>query len=219
MTDIKIKALIWDFDGVLIDSEPFHIEAEIETLKHYGVRLTRSIALEYLGVKLDDYFSDLADRFKIEAPVDEMITSHYNTLIRYYSEVFPLVPHAVEVLDELRGGYVMSVATSREKQLAGMAMERFSLFKYFGPVVYGDDVKQGKPDPEPFLTAAKQMGVSPGSAVVVEDSTSGVKAAVGAGMIVIVRLADYNRDLDFSLADYTVEDLREIPGLLKHLNE
>jgi beta-phosphoglucomutase-like phosphatase (HAD superfamily) len=215
---MKIKAVIWDFDGVLIDSEPHHIEAETETLKHFGFRLTRSVALEYLGVKLEDYFSDIADRFNINASVDEMISSHYNTLIRYYREVFPLVPHAVEVLEELKSGYIMSVATSREKQLARLAMERFSLLKYFGSVVYGDDVKQGKPDPEPFLTVAKQMDVSPESAVVVEDSSSGVKAAIDAGMIVIVRLASYNRDLDFSSSDYTVEDLREIPPLLKQIN-
>ncbi len=218
MNYMKIKAVIWDFDGVLIESEPHHIDAETETLKQYGFRLTRSVALEYLGVKLEDYFSDIVDRFRIDASLDEMISNHYNTLIRYYREVFPLVPYAVEVLEELKGGYLMSVATSREKQLARLAMDRFSLLKYFGPVVYGEDVKQGKPDPEPFLTAAKLMDISPGSAVVVEDSTSGVKAAKDAGMVVIARIASYNRGLDFSSADYTIEDLREIPPLLKRLN-
>ncbi len=218
MNNMKIKAVIWDFDGVIIESEPHHIDAETETLKQYGFRLTRSVALEYLGVRLEDYFSDIADRFRIDAPVDEMISRHYNTLIRYYREVFPLVPYAVEVLETLKGRYIMSVATSREKQLARLAMDRYSLLKYFGHVVYGEDVNRGKPDPEPFLTAAKLMGISPGSAVVVEDSTSGVKAAKDAGMVVIVRIASYNRELDFSSADYTVEDLREIPPLLKRLN-
>ena len=218
MTDMKIKAVIWDFDGVLIDSEPYHIDAETETLKQYGFRLTRSVALEYLGVRLEDYFSDIAGRFRIDAPVDEMISNHYNTLIRYYREVFPLVPHAVEVLEELNGKFLMSIATSREKQLARLAMDRFSLLKYFGPVIYGEDVKKGKPDPEPFLTAAKQMDVLPESAVVIEDSTSGVKAAIDAGMTVIARIDSYNRELDFSSADHTVEDLRDIPPLLKRLN-
>ena len=218
MTNKKIKAVIWDFDGVLIDSEPYHIDAEIETFKQYGFRLTRSVALEYIGIRLEDYFSDIAERFLIDAPVDEMIRSHYNTLIRYYREVFPLVPYAVEVLEELKTGYIMGMATSREKQLARLAMDRFSLHKYFGHVVYGDDVEQGKPDPEPFLTAAKWMDISPGYAVVVEDSTSGVKAAIDAGMFVIARIASYNRDMDFSYADFTVKDLREIPPLLKKLN-
>lgn len=218
MNNMKIKAVIWDFDGVIIDSEPYHFVAETETLKQYGFRLTWSVALEYLGVKLEDYFSDIADRFRIDAPLDEMISSHYNTLIRYYREVFPLVPYAVEVLEEMKGRFLMSIATSREKQLASLAMDRFSLLKYFGSLVYGEDVKQGKPDPEPFLMAAKQMDVLPGSAAVVEDSTSGVKAAKDAGMVVIVRIASYNRELDFSSADYTVEDLREIPPLLKQIN-
>jgi HAD superfamily hydrolase (TIGR01509 family) len=218
MTDMKIKAVIWDFDGVIIDSEPHHIDAETETLKQYGFSLSRSVALEYLGVKLKDYFSDLANRFSIDAPVDEMIRNHYNTLIRYYREVFPLVPNAVEVLEDLKDRFLMSIATSREKQLARLAMDRFSLLKYFDSIIYGEDVKQGKPNPEPFLKAAKQMEVLPGSAVVIEDSTSGVKAAKDAGMVVIVRIASYNRELDFSPADYTVEDLREIPPLLKRLN-
>jgi len=214
---MNISAIIWDLDGVLIDSEPYHIEAEIETMGQYGIRLTHSIAKEYLGVKLEDYFTDIVSRFGVSIPAGEMIKKHYNTLIRYYKAVFPLTPHAVEVLKQLKGQYLMGIATSSEKKLARLALERYSLLPYFKTVIYGEDVKFGKPNPEPFFTVSSRLKVDPGSVVVVEDSISGIRAGKKAGMYVIARKALHNNDLDFSSADFVVDDLREIPALLKQL--
>lgn len=211
---MKNIAIIWDLDGVLIDSEPYHIEAEIETLKQYGVKLSLSVLKEYLGVKLEDYFSDLVRRLGKNLPLKEMIRKHHSTLDRYYREVFPLTPHAVEVLEQLQHQYLMGIATSRESDLAKLALERFSLLQYFGAVIYGEDVKHGKPDPEPFLKVSALLDVEPESAVVIEDAVSGFDAAKKAGMNVIARKAPHNSDLDFSSADFIIEDLREIPALL-----
>ena len=212
---MKIKAIIWDLDGVLIESELYHIQAEMETFKHYGIKLTLPIAKEYFGIKLEDYFQDIVRRYKKRVPVREMIREHYNTLKRYYGEVFPIIPHAIEVLGDLKNEYPMAIATSREKELAQMVLNRYSLFTYFKTIVYGEDVENGKPNPEPFLKASAQLQVEPHSIVAVEDAISGFKAARRAGMYVIARKAQHNRDLDFSTADYVVSDLREIPHLLR----
>jgi HAD superfamily hydrolase (TIGR01509 family) len=211
----KIKAIIWDLDGVLIESEPYHIQAEMETFKRYGIKLTLPIAKEYFGIKLEDYFHDIVRRFKLHIPVREMIREHYNTLKRYYGEVFPIIPHAIEVLRILQDEYPMAIATSREKELAQMVLNRFSLYTYFKTIVYGEDVENGKPHPEPFLKASAQLQVEPHSIVVVEDAISGFTAARKAGMYVIARKAQHNSDLDFSAADHVVSDLREIPHLLR----
>jgi HAD superfamily hydrolase (TIGR01509 family) len=214
---MKINAIIWDLDGVLIDSEPYHMDAEIETFTQYGIHVPSSILKEYFGIKLENYFTDIVKRFKKEIPVEEMIHTHYETLKRYYSEVFPLTSHALDVLGQLQLQYSMGMATSREKELAIIVLKRFSLFPYFSSIIFGDDVAHGKPHPEPFIKVSSQLKVNPKTAVVIEDAVSGFIAAKKAGMFVIAREAEHNRDMDFSRADYVVEDLREIPLLLKKI--
>ncbi len=216
---MKIEAIIWDLDGVLIDSESYHIEAEIETFKEFGIELPIPVAKEYFGVKLEDYFSDIVKRYKKNIPIHEMIARHYDTLIRYYREVFPITSGAFEALGDLQDRYRMAIATSREKELAVIALERFSLFGFFETIVYGEDVRSGKPDPEPFLTACTRLNTKPYLCVAVEDSVSGVAAAKRAGMLSIVRKARHNADLNFSNADYAINGLREIPSLLQKIEQ
>jgi HAD superfamily hydrolase (TIGR01509 family) len=215
----NVGAIIWDFDGVLVDSEPFHIEAEFETARRFGIPLTMAVAKQYFGLKLEDYFRDIARRYGSDINVDDMINEHYETLRRYYREVFPLVPHAIDVLGMLKGSFFMAVGTSREKELAMLALERFSLVRFFDTIVFGDEVKRGKPDPEIFLSAASRLGCAPEETVVVEDAESGFKAARDAGMRLIAREGAHNADSDFSMADFVVKDLREIPPLLMENRE
>jgi HAD superfamily hydrolase (TIGR01509 family) len=213
----KARGIIWDLDGVLIDSELLHIRAERETLREFGITLTTPIAKQYFGVKLTDYFKDIARRFGPDIPATLMIRKHLDTLKKYYGEIFPLAPHTVEVLNALKNQYPMGIATSRERELAQIVLERFSLFPFFETVVYGDDVEKGKPHPEAFIKAAGLMKMDASSIAVVEDSISGYIAGQKAGMHVSALKAAHNHDLDFSQADFTVEDLREIPPLLKKI--
>jgi len=123
------------------------------------------------------------------------------------------------VLGELQKRYRMGIATSREKELADIALKRFSLFEFFETIVYGEDVQNGKPDPEPFLMACGRLNTKPHLCIVVEDSVSGVAAAKKAGMRSIVRKACHNIDLDFTKADYMITDLSEIPPLLQKMEQ
>jgi len=215
---MHVRAVVWDFDGVLLDSELLHMEAEFETFRQFGFELAESVAKEYFGIKLKDYFTDVAGRFRLQSSADEMIREHYKTLIHYYRDVFPLVPHAREVLEGMRGSYAMALATSRERELAQLALKRHELEGYFDALIYGEDVTAGKPDPEPFLTACEALGVHPQEAIVVEDAEAGFVSARRAGMRVIARRAAHNHDLDFSAAHWVVEDLREIPPLISRLD-
>jgi beta-phosphoglucomutase len=211
---MKIEVIIWDLDGVLIDSESMHIQAERETLKEFGIDLTLSVAKKYFGIKLRDYFSDILARYKSPVSLDKLMQHHYATLLRYYRDKFPLTPGALDVLYALQERYRMAVATSREKQLADIALERFSLFQFFETIVYGEDTIYGKPHPEPFLTVCKRLHTKPHLSIVIEDASSGIQAAKTAGMTGIVRIAAHNADIDFSDADYRVYNLKEIPSLL-----
>jgi HAD superfamily hydrolase (TIGR01509 family) len=212
---MQVQALVWDFDGVLLDSELQHMDAEFETFRRFGFELPVEVAREYFGIKLKDYFNDVAARFRLKGPVERMIEEHYSTLKHYYGEVFNLTAHAHEVLSGLKRRYPMAIATSRERELAQLAMERHGLTGYFRVIVYGEDVSAGKPDPEPYVTACRLLGVAPSDSVAVEDAVAGFLSAKRAGMSVIARRAEHNRNGDFSSADWVVEDLRDIPGLLE----
>jgi len=78
---MKIEAIIWDLDGVLIDSEEYHIEAEVETLKKFGIELSLPVAKEYFGVKLEDYFSGIVKRYKINIP-DHTALQHADRVLQ-----------------------------------------------------------------------------------------------------------------------------------------
>ena len=215
---MPIDAIIWDFDGVLLDNELLHLEVEIETVTQYGIPLTLPVAGEYLGYRLDDYFRELAERYNVNVPLQEMIITHHKNLILYYREIFPMTPHADEVVKHLSDVVSMGIATSRERDLMDIALKRFSLNSYFTIAVCGEDVTSGKPDPEPYLKAASLLNVSPQNCVVVEDSIPGFQSAKGAGMTVIARKAGHNRTQDFSLADFVVEDLKEILSIIDKLS-
>ena len=138
-------------DGTLLDSEQYHIKAEIKTLKKFGLDITPDVAAEYLGFKMDDYINALARRFNKDLPTDEVLKQIDEIIERYYRKDIPLSPHVVEVLGRLKLKYKMALATSRDRYLAQIALDRFSLNQYFQAKVFAEDVEKGKPNPEIFL--------------------------------------------------------------------
>lgn len=210
----KVKAIIWDMDGVLIDSEGYHRVAETETLNFYGIPITEEIAKEYSGVRLGEYFTAISKRFKTNFSLVESIERHHQVLNKYFSTKISLAEGADEVLKKLKQNFKMALATSSRKALAKIILDKFSLWKYFDETLFGEDVIKPKPNPEMFLKAAQNLRVPPGGVVVVEDSAYGFQAAKKAGMKLIARSSIHNQHVDFSLADYVITDLRDIPKIL-----
>jgi len=211
-----IRGIIFDLDGVLIESEPLYIEAEIEIFNKHGIPLTKEVAYKYLGLKFEDYINIIARFFNKKVDIEEISKEYAERLkIMYEEGIIPLTPNSLEVLAELKKTYLLALATSQKKQLAKIVMEKKGLSEFFEHGVYKEDVKNGKPDPEVFLKAASLINVPPQNCVVVEDAINGMKAGKAAGMHVVARKADYNKNQDFSFADYVITDLKEIPSLLK----
>jgi HAD superfamily hydrolase (TIGR01509 family) len=207
--------VIWDLDGVLLDNETQHIDAELETFRRFGLPVPREVAERYMGIRMDEYFQTIAVRYQARVPAEAMMRAHWETLRRYYGGLFPLTPHAGSVLEKLGAYCVQALATNRERELALLVLERFGLLGRFRCAVYGDQVERGKPDPEIYRMAASRLGARPETCTVIEDSVNGLAAAKKAGMRVIIRLGGHNRGVDFADADHLVEDLREVPGILR----
>lgn len=212
-----IKAIIWDMDGVLINSESYHIKAEIKTLKYFGVDLTKAVAESHFGLRTKDYFQALSQHYKVKLPISKMLVEHQKNLGQYYRETIPPMPHAQATLKKLQPKYLQGLATSTIRALATAVLKRLSLFSYFHTQVYGDQVKHGKPHPEVFLTTAAKLRVDPSSVVVIEDSSNGLLAAQAARMIAIGYCSHHNQKEDLSLAHHLVNNLNEIPAILSKI--
>ena len=209
-----IRAIIWDFDGVIIESEKLHIQAEINTMRKYGIELEDKVASKYLGLRTEDYFRELIKHYKADVELSDMLEMHRAELMRLYSNA-PLVEHVEQVLSELRGKYKMGLATSASRKMVELSFGRYDIGKYFEAEICAEEVERGKPDPQVFIRACGKLGVSPSEAVAIEDAQNGFEAAKKAGMKVIARRAEHNKEQDFSSADYVVEDIRELPEILE----
>lgn len=212
-----IKAVIWDMDGVIIDSEPYRIQAETDILRQYGININYEIAQEYLGLKLEDYFSKLAERFNKNLPIVEILQKHYEYLVSTISSIVPLNPNVLEVLASLRNSYLQAMATSSPKVFTDAIINRFKIGEYFKIIISGEDIISGKPDPEIFISVSQKLALKPEEIAVIEDSLNGFKAAKEAGMKLIAYKAGHNANIDFSLADKIIEDLKEVPNILQDL--
>lgn len=210
----NIKAVIWDMDGVIVDSEHHHHATEIETFKYFGVDVPEEVNRKFKGAPLIEHFKGLKEEFDVSVPLDDLLSKQNEFIKQIFSERADLFENVKKVLLQLKNYYKQGLATSTERKFVDIVLKRFGFEEVFDVITCGDEVKQGKPNPEIFLKAAQKLNLNPPEIVVIEDSMNGFKAAKAAGMLLIAHKAHHNEDLDFSLADFVVEDLREIPGIL-----
>ncbi len=211
-----IKAVIWDLDGVLLDSEKVHSETESETAAKFGIKISpEEVTRLYLGVPIERELTDMAKRAGMDMPLNEALKIRKRILTKKVKSGIPTVPYAKEILIELKSKYRLAFATNTEEFFAQVAMKKAGLFDFFEFGLYARDIQIAKPDPQVFLKVAALLKLDPSEIAVIEDSESGFTAAKGAGMLLIARKGEHNKDKDFSLADYLVEDLREITKYLK----
>lgn len=206
-------------DGVLIDSEPFHIKTNKKLFKEYGIDYLPKDAHKFFGLGIKEFYQKISKVYKKEVPFKEAYAKDKKMMAISYKSLIPLNHQAKEALTTLQTVYKMALATSTPKVLAESALKRLKLIKLFGVLVFGDEVENGKPNPEIYLKTARKLDLSPNECIVVEDSINGMKAARNAGMKVIAYKAKHNNYQDFSVADFVIEDLREIPKILKELNQ
>ena len=176
------KAVFWDMDGTLTDSEPLHEAALIAALRSAGVTPPPDLHARVLGISAWPVYEMLRDEHGLALPFEEWI-------VRKYDHYWPLVeglkprPGAIEIFNELRARGVPQAVVSNSDRMVVDANLRAVGLAYPGmKTVSRNDVREGKPHPEPFLRAAWLAGIDPKEAVAVDDSWTGATAALAAGM-------------------------------------
>lgn len=178
------RAVLWDMDGTLIDSEEFHWQSWHRTLQNQGISITREQFLSSFGQRNDLILSQwLGTSATPEraARIAEAKEIMYRHLIRQ-DGISPL-PGVAGWLDRLhRQGWRQAIASAAPRANIETVLEVLSATHMFEAIVSGEDVHKGKPDPEVYVLAAERLGVAPACCIVVEDAVAGIEGARAAGM-------------------------------------
>ena len=202
-------AVIFDMDGVLLDSEPLHYEAVRLILAEQGVDFPFDDYARYLGTTLTSTWDELCERYPITMTLAEFEARYNADVLAHYQAGAPLIGGARELVKQLRdAGVPIAVASSSHRMWVNAALEGAGLSEYFDQTTAGDEVSMGKPSPEIYLKAAEKLGVEPARCIAVEDAPAGVESANAAGMKVVLVRSELTSDLDLT-SDWQVNDLTE----------
>ncbi len=176
-----LAAVLWDMDGTLVDTEPYWIDSEFELVGHHGGNWTTSDAHSIVGFDLLDAGHELRTRGGVEMEPAEIANWLLDRVIARVADELPWRPGARELLAEcIAEGVPCAMVTMSWRPLADAVIAAAPAGS-FAVSITGDEVANGKPDPEPYLAAASALGVDPRTCVAIEDSPTGVASAVAAG--------------------------------------
>jgi HAD superfamily hydrolase (TIGR01509 family) len=185
-------AVVFDLDGVLIESEQVWDAAREELARERGATWDERATTDMMGMSSKEWSSYMHDRLGVPITPAEINDDVVRRVAAAYQDHLPILPLAVETVQELARRWRLGVASSSNRPIIELVLDRMGVRNCFDAVVSSEEVERGKPAPDVYIAAARQLGVEPGDCVAVEDSTNGIKAAVAAGMRTI---AVPNREL------------------------
>lgn len=206
-----IKAVLFDLDGVLIDSETISREASDRTLADVGIVLTDDERKEIFGRRTIDNYSRHIKKRRLDLDAAKLVEKKvklYSELIKGRLKPLPGVLNLLAKLDD--EDFRKAVVSSSPLERVNASLEEVGLILEFELILSGDCCVKGKPDPEPFLLAAEKLGSSPSECVVIEDAEAGILAAKEAGIKCIAVKSPNTHGQDLSSADLIVESIKEI---------
>lgn len=204
--------IIFDMDGVLLDSEPMHQEIIYETFQLEGIPFDKAYIETLTGMSAFPMWEKVKRDAQRSESVEELIKFHRDYFFKRLPEVkVPLVPHVKDVLEKFKNeGKHLSLASSSGRKLIDIFTQQTNIAHYFEVIMSGDDVKYSKPNPEIFLKVAQWYRLPATQFTVIEDSTNGVKAAKSANMKCIGFDNPLSGGQDLSQADLLIHSMQEL---------
>ena len=204
--------IIFDMDGVLLDSEPMHQEIIYETFQLEGIPFDKAYIQTLTGMSAFPMWEKVKRDAQRSESVEELIKFHRDYFFKRLPEVkVPLVPHIKDVLEKFKNeGKHLSLASSSGRKLIDIFTQQTNIAHYFEVIMSGDDVQYSKPNPEIFLKVAQWYGLPATQFTVIEDSTNGVKAAKSANMKCIGFDNPLSGGQDLSQADLLIHSMQEL---------
>jgi HAD superfamily hydrolase (TIGR01509 family) len=207
----EIQAIIFDLDGLMVDSEPLARQAWQAVLAEYGYELDQMTFDAMLGLRLADSSRLVKERFGLSMSIDEIVALRGRLLLDLVPGNLRPMPGLYTLLDAVEArGLRKAVATSSPRSYAPVALQEVGIADRFEVTITGDAVAQGKPAPDIYLGACRALQLSPTLCVAIEDSPNGVRAAKAAGMTCIAVPNALSRELDFGQPDAVYPSLSAV---------
>ena len=210
----QVQAIIFDMDGVIVDSEERHEHAFLEVVREigYGDKLDFRFA-DYIGRSDQVTWADFVARHKPPQPVAELLARKRQRMVDIIRREQPLFVGLLELVEKLAARYALGLASGSERPVVEAVLGLKRLGRFFSAVVTDSDIKRGKPEPDIFLRAAELLNVAPRACCVIEDSKPGVAASLAAGMQVVA-ITNTHPAEELRHATHVVQTYKEIERLL-----
>jgi len=183
----ELQAVVFDMDGLLIDSEAIYLRSSVEAAKELGFELSEDLYKSVVGLTMQAGEDIIRNGMGTDFPFDEFNRKMHELLEIEFARHVPLKTGVEELLAHLaERNLPVAVATSTSRRRAESHLTHAGVMSYFSTIVTSGDVSRGKPDPEPYLLATRRLGVLPQSCLALEDSHNGVRSAHGAGLQTIM---------------------------------
>jgi len=217
-----IRAVLFDHDGTLVDSEPLHFKLWLQVLAPFGVDLTEAVFnTYYAGLPTLTNAKDIINRFRVNESAQTLVELKNQATRHYLSESpYPLLPgveNTVTRLHEL--GFKVGVVTGANRYSVGSTLKHYRFATLFSVVVCADDVSRSKPDPDCYVLASQKIGIPPPHCLAIEDTAHGMHAALGAGMRCLVVPTALSKHHDFSGAEKVLDTMDQAFEYIQHINQ
>jgi HAD superfamily hydrolase (TIGR01509 family) len=182
---VRIQAVVFDLDGVLVDSEQVWDDARRELVAELGGTWTDDATRAMMGMSSLEWSRYMHDELGVGLEPAAISAAVVQKLEELYRRELPLLPGAREAVRALAERWPLGLASSSNREIIDLVLELAGLTDAFAATVSSEEVARGKPAPDVYLEAARRLGVAPGDCAAVEDSTNGLRSAAAAGMTVI----------------------------------
>lgn len=180
-----VAAVVFDLDGVLLDSEPVWERVRRGYVEQHGGHWTDEVQRRLMGMSTEEWSTYLSEVIGNAASAAEVRDTVVAAMRQRYEQELPLMPHARETVGALAAEWPLGMASASPRMLVDVVVDLAELTDRFAITVSADEVSRGKPAPDVYLRAASQLDVAPEDCVAVEDSSNGLRAASAAGMAVV----------------------------------
>ncbi|WP_409526318.1 HAD family hydrolase [Nitrincola sp. MINF-07-Sa-05] len=211
-SSVKLRAILFDHDGTLVNSEPIHYEMWVQVLRTYGLSLSeQQYKAYYAGVPTNTNAIDLVQRFGIDVSPAQLAEAK-NSATRDYlaKKAFPLMQGVPEAISSFHNaGLKLAVVTGASANGVHTTLQTNEFTHYFSTIVSGDDVRASKPAPDCYLMALERLGITADECLAIEDTQHGLEAAYSAGIKCLALPTEMSKHHDFELATAVLDGMSE----------
>lgn len=210
---MSLKAVLFDMDGVIVDTEPLHRKAYFKTFNELGIDVSEDLYTSFTGASTKRVCEILINQFNLTQTYEEIAKTKRDYFKEYFynDEGFDLIPGVKQLIEHYyENGITLILASSATMNTINMVFEKFELDQYFSGKISGADLKESKPHPEVFLLAAEMAPESVENCMVIEDSTNGILASHRANIFCAAYRSPHSKNQDYTLANIVVADYVEL---------